>query len=108
MNNKELQKKLDEYFERLRKFANVLNVNVGDEVKDGVKTGKRAIVVFVSKKKPLTKLKAKDTLPDTIENIPIDVIELSPDYKLGDTTPSHLSPTIQKRIANGVRKNGKK
>jgi len=95
---------LEKYFEQLRKYVNVLNVNIGDEITNGTKTGRRAIVVYVSKKKKLDELKHGERLPDTIEGIPVDVIELTSDYELGDTAPSHLKPKIQKRIAGGVKR----
>jgi hypothetical protein len=95
---------LEKYFEQLRKYVNVLNVNIGDEITNGINTGRRAIVVYVSKKKKLDELKHEERLPDTIEDVPVDVIELASDYELGDTAPSHLKPEIQKRIAGGVKR----
>jgi hypothetical protein len=95
---------LERYFGYLRKYVNVLNVNTGEEVKDGKKTGRRAIVVYVSRKLKLDELKEKDRLPEEIENIPVDVVELSSDFELGDTKPSRLKPTVQKLISGGVRK----
>jgi hypothetical protein len=104
----ELEKEiLERHFDRLRKYANVLNINIGNEIKNGVETGQRAIIVYVSKKKMISQLKKKERLPDSIENIPIDVIEFSPDYEMGDTAPSQLKPEEQKRIAGGVKKNEK-
>ena len=98
---------LDKHFSHLRKYSNVLNISIGDEITNGVKTGQRAIVVYVSKKKLLSELKKKEQLPDMIGKVPIDVIELSADYQLGDTAPSYLNPKIQRRISSGVKKNGK-
>jgi hypothetical protein len=100
-----LHKILDKHFERIRKVA--LNANIGDEITNGIKTGRRAIVAYVSKKKKLGELKKEERLPDMIEGVPVDVVELSSDdYELGDTAPSHLKPKEQKRIASGVKKNG--
>ena len=99
-------KTLDKHFKRLRKYVNVLNVNIGNEITKGINTGRLAIVVYVSKKKLLSELKKKEQLPDMIEGVPVDVIEFSSDYELGDTKPSHLSPKAQKRISSGVKKNG--
>ena len=100
-------KTLDKHFKRLRKYVNVLNVNIGNEITKGINTGRLAIVVYVSKKKLLSELKKKEQLPDMIEGVPVDVIEFSSDYELGDTKPSHLSPKAQKRISSGVKKNDK-
>jgi hypothetical protein len=102
-----IEKILEESFEYLRRYVNVLNVNIGEEVSEGTKTGKQAIVVYVSKKKKLSQLKNEDILPDEIEGIPVDVVELSGDFELGQTRPSKLLPSIQKRISGGV-KNDKK
>ena len=99
---------LDKHFSHLRKYSNVLNIGIGDEITNGVKTGRHAIVVYVAKKKLLSELKKKEQLPDMIEGVPVDVIEFSSDYELGDTKPSHLSPKAQKRISSGVKKSGSK
>jgi len=104
LSDKEILDILDRYFSKLKRYINVLNVNVGDEVTAGKKTGRRAIVVYVSKKLLLSNLKEKDRLPMYIKKVPVDVIELSPkDYKMGDTSASNLIPSIQNRIASGVK-----
>jgi hypothetical protein len=95
---------LDRHFNRIIKHINVLNANIGDEITNGIKTGRRAIIAYVSEKKKLSQLKGKDQLPDMIEGVPVDVIEFSSDYELGDTAPSRLKPKTQKQIASGVKK----
>jgi hypothetical protein len=94
---------LKKHFNELRQYPNVLNANVGEEITKGKKTGRRAIVVFVSQKKPLSVLPEHDRLPDEVEGVPVDVIEWKAEYKLGDTAPSHLDPETQRRISSGVR-----
>lgn len=104
LSDKEIFDILDKHFSELKKYINVLNVNVGDEVTAGKRTGRRAIVVYVSKKLLLSNLKEKDRLPMYLKKVPVDVIELLPkDYKMGDTSASNLIPSIQNRIASGVK-----
>jgi hypothetical protein len=95
---------LDKHFTFLRQFNNVLNINVGEEITKGKKTGRQAIIVYVKKKLPLEKLKTNEILPDYVDDVPIDVIEWTADYELGNTTPSYYNPKIQKKIASGVKK----
>ena len=106
--NKYLYKILDKYFNQLRSYINVLNVNIGEEITKGKRTSRQAIVVYVSRKIAVSKLKEEDRLPDYIEKIPIDVVLFSSDYNIGDTKPSRMKPKDQKRIANGVKKIGSK
>jgi len=94
---------LKKHFSELRKYPNVLNANVGEEITKGKRTGRKAIVVFVSQKKPLSALPINARLPDEVEGVPVDVVEWKADYKLGDTAPSHLDPETQHRISSGVR-----
>jgi len=104
LSDKEILDILDRYFSKLKRYINVLNVNIGDEVTAGKRTGRRAIVVYVSKKLLVSNLKKKDRLPMYIKKVPVDVIELLPkDYKMGDTSASNLIPSIQNRIASGVK-----
>jgi len=95
---------LDKWFNNLRRYANVLNVNVGEEITNGKKTGRQAIVVYVKKKVPRQQLAWNELLPDAIEGVPVDVIEWTADYELGDTEPSRYNLKVQKRIASGVKK----
>ena len=76
LSDKEIFDILDKHFSELKKYINVLNVNVGDEVTAGKRTGRRAIVVYVSKKLLLSNLKEKDRLPMYLKKVPVDVIEL--------------------------------
>jgi len=103
----DIEEILEKNFSKLKKYLNVLNIQVGEEIAQGVKTGKKAIIVYVSRKLTKSQLKKKDILPDEIENVPVDVVELKSDYQLGETSVSKLPPNIQKRIASGVKKNGK-
>ena len=106
--DKYLYKILDKYFNQLRSYINVLNVNIGEEITKGKRTGRQAIVVYVSRKIAVSKLRERDRLPDYIEKIPIDVVLFSPDYNIGDTKPSRMNPKEKKHIANGVKKIGPK
>lgn len=96
---------VNKHFEKLRKMPNVLNVGVGIKYTDKKDTGKLAIVVYVSKKKPLASLSPQEIIPKELEGVITDVIELSSnDFVLGDTAPSRLSPAVQRMIASGVKK----
>ena len=98
------QEVLERHLE-LRSLPNVLNVATASKWIDGKDTGIPSIVVYVAKKKSLRALKKVDRVPSEVDGVPVDVIELSsPDFKLGDTATSRLSPGVQRRIAGGVRK----
>jgi len=85
----------ERHHEALKKFPNVLNVSAGAD----------RIVVFVSKKLDKASLKEGEALPESIEGIPVDVVELSTkDFVLGRTSASEKSPRIQRRLAGGVRR----
>jgi len=89
---------------QLKAYPNVLSVRDGVKWENDKMTDKRSIVIFVSKKLPLSQLSPLDVLPKEIEGIPVDVVELSTqDYKLGKTSESDLSPETQRRRASGVR-----
>jgi hypothetical protein len=60
--------------ELLRK-ANVVAVGVGYCTRGGVLTKEVGIVVSVKNKVPLSELKPQDVIPETIENVPVDVVE---------------------------------
>lgn len=59
---------------------NVVAVGSGREEKDGKKTGRDAVVVFVKKKLPIEELKAEDLVPRSFKegnrDVPTDVIEV--------------------------------
>jgi len=99
-----LEEFLDRYFNELRVLSHVLNVAVGTKWVDGKDTHRPCITVFVDKKVEPHLLKANELIPKLIKGFETDVVELStPDYKLGDTAPSRLKPSVQRRIAGGVK-----
>jgi len=55
---------------------NVVGVDIAEKVTDGRKTGELSIVVFVDNKEPLSKVPAKDRVPDQIEGVKTDVQEV--------------------------------
>lgn len=102
-----VDKVLDKYWRRLKRYKGVLNVQRGTKFTEGRNTKIPCIVVYVEEKKPKSKLLTSQIIPDVIEGVKTDVVELkTEDYKLGETSVSNLHPKIQRKIAGGVKKNG--
>ena len=100
-----IHKALDEYLGVLRTYPNVLNVQTGTRFIGGKDTGQECITVYVTKKKPIYMLSARDVLPREVGGVPVDVVELSTeDWKIGPTEPAKKDPRVQRRIADGVAK----
>lgn len=68
------------HIKKLMKRQNVVGLATGTKIKNGKDTGEKCITVFVEKKKPISELKIKDIIPETIETktegLPTDIIEL--------------------------------
>ena len=60
--------------ELLRK-PNVVAVGVGYRTRGGQLTSEVCIVVSVTRKVPASQLKRSEALPQTLEDVPIDVVE---------------------------------
>jgi hypothetical protein len=60
----------------LMRYPNVVGVSEGIEVKRGKPTGKQCIVVYVKRKVPKAKLAKRQILPERIEGVPVDVVEV--------------------------------
>lgn len=73
MEMKEIKRK---YERKLLRKANVLGVMTGYKVKAGKRTEELSIVCMVEKKISREKLSKRDVVPDTLESIPTDVIEV--------------------------------
>ncbi|MDX3538024.1 hypothetical protein PV721_27475 [Streptomyces sp. MB09-01] len=71
--------------ERLRSYSNVIGLGVGLEEAEGRRTGKVAVIVYVSRKLPEAQLRADEILPEEIEGVPVDVVEaeFKPDVESG-------------------------
>jgi len=65
----------EKHADRLKRFPNVVGVGVGHEIVGGKRTDRVAIRVYVRKKLPKDQLAPGAILPDTIEGVPVDVIE---------------------------------
>ena len=61
---------------KLLKKQNVVLVYTGTKTVNGVDTGKKAIVIGVSKKVPTAELKGKDIVPKKIDGLETDVVEV--------------------------------
>lgn len=53
----------------------VIMVGIGEKVSNGRKTGKRALVIGVDRKRPLEKIRKADQIPSTIDGELTDVVE---------------------------------
>lgn len=96
---------IEKKWKYLKKKKGVLSIREGYKFKNGKKTKIPCISVFVKKKIDKKLLSSRDLIPKKVEGIITDVVELSTkDFKLGETKVSKLPPSIQKKIASGVKK----
>ena len=73
------------YTAALRAFGQrpeVTGIDLGYQYTDGQRTGRLAVRIHVREKRPLEALEAAEVFPDTIENVPVDVIEAT--YEPGE------------------------
>lgn len=73
METREIKKK---YEKKLLGKANVLGVMMGYKIKDEERTDELSVICMVEKKLPREKLSKRDVVPETLKNIPTDVIEV--------------------------------
>lgn len=73
-----LEKALRKHRKSLSALPNVHNVDVGFEYADGSTTGRLALRVHVTEKKPTTELKRAERVPEEIDGTPVDVITYNP------------------------------
>lgn len=64
------------YESELMRYPNVVGVSVGIRTKQSKPTGEPCLVVFVEKKISRDKLDKSEILPNQIEGIPVDVVEV--------------------------------
>ncbi len=102
----DVQTSLEKHREELLKLPGVLNVRMGKKFVDGKDTGKDAVIVYVTEKLPLKKLKKAERVPKCLDNaIETDVVELkSKDFKIGKTGMDKISPEEQRRKISGLRR----
>jgi len=79
---------------RLRQYPGVHAVGIGEKYVNGKPSGETAIVVLVSKKKPLDQLKTEDVVPTEMEGVKIDVIEVPMPRLDMSANPTNLTRTI--------------
>lgn len=72
---------------------NVVGVSVGEKISQGEKTGKIAVVVFVSRKISALSLSEEDLIPKEVNNTLTDIVETGPIYALGCFT-DYCRPAI--------------
>ncbi len=96
---------LEEIREKYLKQKGVLNVREGTKFVEDKDTGRPAIVVYVVKKKPLSRLKKSEVVPPCVGELETDVVELAPkDWEIGKTSVSEKSLEEQRRKAGGVKR----
>jgi hypothetical protein len=78
-----------EYADRVLQFPNVIGCGVGKRTVRGRETGETALVVFVTRKLPLSALRADEILPREVQTregpVVIDVVERAMPRLLADT-----------------------
>ncbi|MGO4384866.1 hypothetical protein [Specibacter sp. RAF43] len=62
----------------LMRYPNVVGVATGTAARRGADTDEPCIVVYVSKKVPLSELAAPDVLPTSLEGVRVDVVQTGP------------------------------
>lgn len=66
----------EETKKKLAKKENVVAVGTGKEEKNGERTGNDAAVAFVKKKKPVSEISADSVIPEKVDGVRTDVIEI--------------------------------
>jgi hypothetical protein len=61
--------------DELRRYPNVVAVGVGFRTRAGQPTAEVCIIVSVARKQPDTQLRRAETLPASLDGVPIDVVE---------------------------------
>lgn len=84
----------DENWPWIRRFPNVNGLRAGTKIKDGVDTGEDAVHVFVTQKLPKTDLKKKDIVPERIDGVKTDIVEVGEIWALSMLPiPKAVNPT---------------
>jgi hypothetical protein len=65
-------------------LPNVVGVTEGTRMQGGRPTGEACIVVYVARKIARSKLKASEILPERIDDVPVDVVEVGDVVALDD------------------------
>lgn len=72
--------------QRLHQYGRVVGTGIGQKQVDGRPTGQSAIIVFVDKKVPKSEFTSQaDIIPEEIDGVPVDVIEVGKLVKQGFT-----------------------
>jgi hypothetical protein len=81
------------------RFPNVngISLKLQDELIDGKPSGRKAIRVYVVKKVPREMLAFHELLPDEIEGVPVDVIEIGKVKALGVGSGKMLLKEVSRR-----------
>jgi len=82
---------------------NVVGLGIGVKITNGVPTGKPALVTYVTSKKPLETLEEEDVIPELLDGVETDVIEIGmptvqPSIKENDLLRTLPSNELNTRI----------
>jgi hypothetical protein len=89
METKEIKNK---YEKKLLRKANVVGVMTGYKIREEEKTDELSVICMVEKKLPKEKLSKRDLIPDTLKDIPTDVIEVGKIRALQADNKDRLRP----------------
>jgi len=87
-----LKETKERYKKQLRGLPNVVGVGIGKKIVGGKDTGQSAIVVMVAKKKPLSKLRPEQIIPQNLEEWKTDVVETGEIWALQQSPTDRWRP----------------
>src|SRR6185369_9301216 len=82
----------EKHADQLKRFPNVIGVGVGHEIVGGKRTDRVSIRVYVRKKLPKDQLAPDAILPDTIDGLPVDVIQ--DEFRIHQQSPISLAERL--------------
>lgn len=85
------------------KFDNVYAIGIGYKRVDGKKTDKMGIVVYTTDKKILADIPEEQRIPQSIDEIPVDVIEGEMPVFYAETTEQQPDTNMYRPMAGGIQ-----
>lgn len=73
---RDIQKVVKKYGQRLLLFCNVVGIGIGYKTQKNISTARPCIKVYVQKKIPKSRLPKKEIIPERLDNIETDVVEV--------------------------------
>lgn len=75
MNLDEIRRLKQKYEDTWMKYDDVYGVGIGYKTVNGVKTDQISIIVYTTNKKPLNNIPEAQRIPESIEQIPVDIVQ---------------------------------